>query len=407
MVSRKIFSLLVLTLLLSSTVFYCQGQTKPTLSGKVLDQNREAIRGAHVIVARDDSNFPASTVTNEHGEFSIEVTTQNCRLTVSADGFATRIQTVNLTKLSDPIEITLQVADASAVVTITDSSGYLTEAVSSAMRHPTTLRDIPQSISVVSQKQIKDQSLQSISDVVAYIPGVTSHQGENNRDQLIFRGNSSSADFFVNGVRDDVQYYRDLYNLDSIEVLRGPNAMIFGRGGGGGVITSWQGKPADVPISTFFGNPDDSRVRALINLGAVAIEHQAGRLNIRNRTQFGGYDRFYQNFVPGAVTADQLKVALSAYNNATRRFNLFNQTDLTYTLSTGRVRHSLLGGVEIGRQLTDNFRNTGFFNNTVTSILVPLTNPTVRVPVTFRQSATDADNHLNVNVAAGYAQDQT
>src|SRR6185295_1906841 len=172
MLSRKIFSVLT-ALLLTSLPFYCVGQTRPKLNGRVLDQNREAIRGAQVIVARDDSDFPASTITNERGEFSIEVTTQNCRLKVSADGFATQIETLKLTKLSDPIEITLQVADASAVVTITDSSGYLTEAVSSAMRRATSIRDIPQSISVVSQKQIKDQSLQSISDVVAYIPGVT------------------------------------------------------------------------------------------------------------------------------------------------------------------------------------------------------------------------------------------
>ena len=69
-----------------------------------------------------------------------------------------------------------------------------------------------------------------------YVPGIGVHQGENNRDQVIIRGNSSSADFFVDGVRDDVQYYRDLYNLDRVEALKGPNAMIFGRGGGGGVV---------------------------------------------------------------------------------------------------------------------------------------------------------------------------
>src|SRR5213076_225042 len=49
-------------------------------------------------------------------------------------------------------------------------------------------------------------------------------------------GNSTSADFFLNGVRDDVQYYRDFYNVDRVEILKGPNAMIFGRGGGGGVV---------------------------------------------------------------------------------------------------------------------------------------------------------------------------
>src|SRR5207344_1444546 len=128
---------------------------------------------------------------------------------------------------------------------------------------------------------------------------------------------------------------------------------------------------ADTDISTFFGNPDDSRVRFHVNLASANISHQAGALNIRNRTMFGDYDRFYQNYVPGAPTANGLQVPLSAYNNATQRGNLFNQTDLTYLLSTGKIRHTLLGGSEVGRQLTDNFRNTGYFNNTATSFLAP------------------------------------
>jgi catecholate siderophore receptor len=171
-------------------------------------------------------------------------------------------------------------------------------------------------------------------------------------------------------------------------------------------IPSFQGRPADIPISTYFGNPDDSHVRAGVNLGSVAIEHQMGGLNIRNRTLFGDYDRGYQNYVPGAVTADKTQVALTAYNNATKRLNMFNQTDLTGTVFTGRIRHTLLGGLEVGRQLTDNFRNTGYFNNTATSISVPYGNPVISTPMTFRQSATDADNHLKTNLGATYVQDQ-
>jgi catecholate siderophore receptor len=110
--------------------------------------------------------------------------------------------------------------------------------------------------------------------------------------------------------------------------------------------------------------------------------------------------------VPGSVTADQPQVALSSYNNATDRTNVFNQTDLTAAVTTGQIRHTLLTGAEFGRQLTDNFRNTGFFNNTATSILVPYGQPTIATPVTFRQSATDGDNHLRTNVAAVYGQDQ-
>ena len=171
-------------------------------------------------------------------------------------------------------------------------------------------------------------------------------------------------------------------------------------------IPSFQGMPADTDISTFFGNPDLSKVRALVNLGWATIEHQRGGLSIRNRTMIGDYDRGYQNFVPGAVTSDKARVSISGYNNATQRLNVFNQTDFTYGMSTGRIRHTLLFGAELGRQLTDNFRNTAFFDNTTTSILAPYDNPTIKTPVTFRQSVTDADNHLRTNLGAAYVQDQ-
>ena len=147
-------------------------------------------------------------------------------------------------------------------------------------------------------------------------------------------------------------------------------------------------------------------MRAGVNLASAVVEHQAGRFNIRNRTLFGDYDRFYQNYVPGAVTADKQSVSISGYNNATKRRNLFNQTDVTFQASTGSVRHTFLAGAEVGRQLTDNFRSSGFFNNTTTSILAPLSNPTINTPVTFRQNATDADNHIKTNLGATYVQDQ-
>lgn len=472
-----------------------------TLRGKVLDPNQAPIAGAQITATPDASPSSYSTVSNTFGEFSLLLKPGHYTVHIFANGFEETSKTISIaTGATEYLEIGLQIAAPHDTITIVGTD-YLEPAISSATRTLTALRDTPQSITVVTREQIKDQQMLSLGDVVRYVPGVTVHQGENNRDQIIFRGNSSSADFFPNGVRDDVQYYRDLYNLDAVEILRGPNAMIFGRGGGGGVINrvskeagfaplrevtllgggygnkrvavdfdqpisdriafrlnamyensgsfrdfvnlerygisptltlmpnertkvtlsyenfrdhrtadrgipSFQGKPVALDIATFFGNPDESRVRALVNLGTAAIEHQRGRLNIRNRTQFGGYDRFYQNFVPGQVTADQTQAALTAYNNATERLNIFNQTDLTYSMSTGNVRHTLLGGVEVGRQVTDNFRNTGFFNNRVTSIFVPLSDPTVRTPVTFRQNATDADNHLKVNVAAAYAQDQ-
>ncbi len=115
-------------------------------------------------------------------------------------------------------------------------AGYHAPAITSATKTLTPLRDVPQSVTVVTNELIKDQMMTSIGRRRPLRAGHDVHQGENNRDQIIIRGNSSSADFFVDGVRDDVQYYRDLYNLDRVEALKGPNAMIFGRGGAGGVI---------------------------------------------------------------------------------------------------------------------------------------------------------------------------
>ncbi|HEX9946769.1 MAG TPA: TonB-dependent siderophore receptor [Allosphingosinicella sp.] len=126
-------------------------------------------------------------------------------------------------------------ADQSIVVT-GQRFEYGAKETCTATRTCTDVEDVPQSISVISESQIEDQALRSIADVLMYVPGATPGTGEGNRDQITLRGNNTTADFFVNGIRDDVQYFRDLYNAERIEILRGPNAMIFGRGGGGGVV---------------------------------------------------------------------------------------------------------------------------------------------------------------------------
>lgn len=490
-------SILVLTLVLSVRAETGQSFVR----GRVLDPNGAVIPNATILVESKGRSLLTAT-TNANGEFFLTLEQGEYLLKVSADGFAEVCQVITLQPdTPGSLEIALQLASSSAFVTVTDGGGYLTESLMTATKTMTLLRDIPQSITVVTSEQIKDQSFQGLADVVAYVPGILSHQGENNRDQLVIRGNSTSADFFLNGVRDDVQYYRDLYNVERIEAIKGPNAMIFGRGGGGGVINrvskeatftslreivlqgglfrnrritadfaealtnklafrvnglyensgsfrdsvelerygiaptitiapdaatkltlayehfndrrtadrgipSFHGRPSDTAVSTFFGNPNDSQAHARVDLASGLVDRQLGRFNLRNRLMFGDYDKFYQNYVPGAVTPDKSKVAISAYNNATHRRNVFNQTDLSYTGVTGSIRHTLLAGMELGRQSTDNFRNTGFFNNTNTSVFVSYENPTISLPVTFRQSTTDANNHLRANLAATYVQDQ-
>ena len=496
----KRFLLLIFSVALFTPALAQVSQQKTPVRGKVVDQNRAAIPGADIWAST--SGLPSSSaVTDKNGEFALMLAPGEYQLRIMAEGFSEVTHTVNPVTRTEPLEIVLPVGPSNASVTITDTAAYGVNSISSATKTLTPLRDIPQSISVVTKEQIRDQSMSSVADVVAYVPGITAHQGENNRDQLVIRGNNTSADFFLNGVRDDVQYFRDLYNVERVEALKGPNSMMFGRGGGGGVVNrvtkeagfsslreltlqggsfanrrisgdfdqplgnrfafrvnglyensdsfrdgfnlerygvnptatlvvsprtavklsyeyfhdgrvadrgipSFQGRPVDVPIETFFGDPDNSPARVGVNLASASVDHQAGRFNIRNRTMFGDYDRFYQNYVPGAVTANKQFVAITAYNNATKRQNLFNQTDVTFMASSGSIRHNFLAGAEIGRQLTDNFRRTGFFNNTTTSTLVALSDPLVTTHVAFRQNATDANNHIKTNLGATYVQDQ-
>ena len=478
-------------------------QPQASVHGKVLDPTSARIAGAQVSAVPDGrASLKVTAVSDANGEFNLSLSSGKYTVQISKDNFVAASRSVEVSSAGMELPDTvLQVAPVGSAVTVSEGAGYIVTSSSSATKTSTPLLDVPQSITVVTQDQMKDQMMTSIGDVVRYVPGVTSIQGENNRDQLVIRGNSTSADFFLNGVRDDVQYYRDLYNLDRVEALKGPNAMIFGRGGAGGVINrvtkeagaapvrefsfqggsfsdkratvdldqplsdkvavringmyensdtfrnyvglerygvnptltfmpdkatkitvgyeyfndargsdrgipSYLGKPIETGVGTFYGNPAYNTVKAAVNIGTVNIEHQFGRLNFRNRTSIGDYDRSYQNFVPGAVTADGTRDSLTTYNNATQRRNFFNQTDLTYSLQTGSIRHTLLGGIELGQQLTNNFRNTGYFNNTDTTILVPLSNPTINTPVTFRQAAADADNHLKTNVGAAYVQDQ-
>lgn len=179
-------------------------------------------------------------------------------------------------------EITLQEVDvvAPAISDTQPVKGYNAKRSSASTKTDTELRDVPQAISVVTQDQLKDQSVQSIAEAVRYVPGVQAAQGEGNRDALIFRGNQTTGDFFLDGVRDDVQTYRDVYNTDRVEVLKGPNGMIFGRGGAGGAINRVSKEAGWDPIREIqasYGAFDQRRVQ--VDFGQGLTDEVAFRIN--------------------------------------------------------------------------------------------------------------------------------
>ena len=384
----------------------------------------------------------------------------------------------------------------------TKDAQYDVKATSTATKTDTLLRDTPQAITVVTKELMRDQNMQTLSDVVRYVPGVQVAQGEGNRDTAVFRGNNSTSDFFIDGIRDDVQYFRDFYNIDSVEAMKGSNAMIFGRGGSGGVINRVSKQPGWTPVreasitlgqfdlrratvdvgqaissnaafrvnamvensdsyrngvfvkreginptmafrlgqntsavvgyeyfnderiadrgipsqagrpyltddSTFFGNQDLSPTSARVHAFTAVVDHDFGNgFTLRNRTRVADYDKFYQNiFAANAVRADG-RVEVGASNQATERKNIFNQTDLFFGFDTGSVKHKIVAGLELGRQDTENVRQTGVFPAAGAN-LVPLADPIYRGPISFRNNGgSDANNEGVADAVSVYVQDQ-
>lgn len=176
-------------------------------------------------------------------------------------------------------------AEAPAVIPTVEVVGaaqrnYVEKVSVSAMKTETLLRDTPQAVTVITRKLMDDQAMQSIADAIRYVPGIVTAQGEGNRDAAVFRGNSSTSDFYIDGIRDDVQYYRDFYNIDSVEAIKGANAMIFGRGGSGGVINRVSKQAGWAPVREVTASVGShSHKRAAIDVGGAMSADVAVRVN--------------------------------------------------------------------------------------------------------------------------------
>ena len=85
-----------------------------------------------------------------------------------------------------------------------------------------------------------------------------------------------------------------------------------------------------------------------MNIATVVLDHEfSDTVSLRNRTLYGDYNKFYQNVFPGAIDATVKHGRISAYNNEQLRENVFNQTDLLFSLDSGRVKHRFLAGAEL------------------------------------------------------------
>lgn len=119
---------------------------------------------------------------------------------------------------------------------------------STATKIAVPLRDVPQAVNVVPKVLMRDQNALSVQDALQNVPGLSFSVGDGQRDQVTIRGFTAISDQFVDGVRDDALYFRDLSNIERIEVLKGPASVLYGRGSAGGLINRVTKKPSAQPV---------------------------------------------------------------------------------------------------------------------------------------------------------------
>ena len=187
------------------------------------------------------------------------------------------------------------------------------------------LRDIPQSITVVTEKLLDDRNLDTLKDVLHNTAGVTFQAAEGGEEDIRLRGFSlaTTGDIFVDGMRDPAFYDRDTFNNDRIELLRGSASMLFGRGSTGGAVNQVSKVPramTESEVSTTLGSfnyrritgdfnihtGDDAALR--INAMATKADNNGAGSSIDKKGIAGAY-RF------GIGTSDEFTLALYALQN--------------------------------------------------------------------------------------------
>jgi catecholate siderophore receptor len=314
------------------------------------------------------------------------------------------------------------------------------------------LRDIPQTVNVVPQQLLRDQGARSLETVLKSVPGIGLSNGDGQRDQVTIRGFSAISDQFIDGFRDDALYFRDLSNIEQVEVVKGPASVLYGRGSSGGLINrvtkkpgidkseisatvgswnqrraefdlarnfsgsgvafritgaveradsyrdqqfldrevispsllftfssdtnlllqaeylsdrrvtdfgipSFQGRPVDVPASTYYGAAnarDVDYTQSDVTAYGFTFNHRFNeQMSLRNAFRYYDYSMDRNNTLvktAGGVN-EAARTAILSHSSFRREDDgYFNQTELTQKLDLAGMKHQILYGIELGKQ---------------------------------------------------------
>ncbi len=359
----------------------------------------------------------------------------------------------------------------------------------------------PQAKTTLTRELLDARGVYTLREALRSAPGVTMAAGEGGRtgDSLSIRGFAANSDLYVDGLKDNGQYFRDTFATERIEVLRGAAGVLFGRGSTGGVVNTvtrkptdhwtgdtaltagaydlyratagvggpvvddvlgmrvdavaqdsgsfrdeqhlqrfgvapavairagerttitvqglhqqddgtmdygvpmYQGRPADVPVETYYGFKDDSFQNYDVNQGTATIEYRLDRdVTLRNATRYGDYRREYRTEILGAVNYATDQVARTQSLRENEQNNLINQTEMAWKGGFGEREAGLLVGVELARENYD-FKGKNSTGVPTVAVFDPQSPDTVGAGRANNLDGTlDSRNETAADTVAGY-----
>lgn len=473
-----------------------QWQVVATVEIHVSDASGAIVDGAEVLV--DGVRVPRAT-TGRAGTYRVQLPAGAHTVTIFKPGFAPVTTDVTVTTAAPmTVDVVLALAALNEQITVTGAPRFEGAFPVSGARMPIATLDLPQSVEVVPQAVLQTQAALSMQDALMNVAGATPHLGEGRRDQVTLRGFSALNDSYVDGVRDDAKYYRDLSNIESVEVVKGAASALYGRGSTGGLVNritkkplfgqrvadiamnvgsydrrrvqadvgrsfandnwafritgafedtgshrpfyslqrfavapsaawrsratevtvqadflddsrvpdrgipSFEGRAIDAARNNYFGTPDQDFLDNRVAGQTVTIQHTLSpRWRLRNVFRHTAYEGAFSNTQPSTVRRvnGRLVASRTQYDVDSFQRNLFNQTELLTTGGAGPFAHTLLAGIEVGRETATTTRFTG------TAADVDVLSPVLVHPV-YNTTVPTMDNAFTGLVAAAYVQEQ-
>ncbi len=231
--------------LLLGTSGLCQRGAQSHFEARAVDTSGALVPG--VVLTLQSVEDPGRTIErvgDAAGSWDLAVAPGQYHLTLARPGFRTVVQDIVMpVRQALPLTFVLSVDQHSESVDV-HTEDYKGDVATTASRMPMTIMETPQQVQVLTGELLRARNVESMKQAVEVVPAVGLQLGEGRRDNFFIRGFNAVGDMYIDGTRDDAQYYRDLSNTERIEVLEGPAAVLYGRGSSGGLINRVTKKPS-------------------------------------------------------------------------------------------------------------------------------------------------------------------